>query len=236
MKRAVLDIGNTRIKAAIFNDEAEIEMLQYFSQIEPAILWLKEQSVDTLMSASVAQAILPAIKGIDTYSLTYQSKLPFDNQYSSKATMGVDRIAALAAAAIDFPGKPVLIFDIGTCMTIDFLYPDGTYKGGNISPGIDMRLKAMHQMTKRLPLASREDALHLMGDSTLSAIGSGVMSGMQFEIDGYIQHFAGQYPELVVVLCGGDFSHFDKPHKIKIFAAPGFVLKGLYYLLKLNEN
>ena len=130
MKRAVLDIGNTRIKAAIFNDDAEIELLQYFSQIEPAILWLKEQSVDKLMSASVAQAILPAIQGIDTYSLTYESKLPFDNQYSSKATMGVDRIAALAAAAIDFPGKPVLIFDIGTCMTIDFLYPDGTYKGG----------------------------------------------------------------------------------------------------------
>lgn len=236
MKRAVLDIGNTRIKAAIFNDNAEIELLQYFSQIEPAILWLKEQSVDKLMSASVAQAILPAIQGIDTYSLTYESKLPFDNQYNSKATMGVDRIAALAAAAIDFPGKPVLIFDIGTCMTIDFLHPDGTYKGGNISPGIDMRLKAMHQMTQRLPLASREDALDLMGDSTLSALGAGVVNGIQFEIDGYIQHFAGQYPELVVVLCGGDFSHFDKPYKIKIFAAPGFVLKGLYYLLKLNEN
>ena len=236
MKRAVLDIGNTRIKGAIFNEDGSIALHSFFTEIEAAILWLKQEQVTSLMTASVAQAIMPNIHGITTYSLTHQSNLPFNNLYGSKETMGVDRIAVMAAAAVEFPGKPVLVFDIGTCMTIDLLHPDGTYKGGNISPGIKMRLEAMHQMTKRLPLASKDEATSLLGDTTRSAMAAGVLQGMRFEIEGYINTFKQDYPELVTVLCGGDYSHFEMPHKKEIFAAPGFVLQGLYYLLKLNEN
>lgn len=236
MNRAVLDIGNTRIKAAIFNEAGEIIEQSYLNSLDNAIEWLQNHQVSSLMSASVAQAILPAVKGIDTYSLSYQSTLPFKNLYESKETLGVDRIAVMAAAAIEFQGKPVLVFDIGTCMTIDFLYPDATYKGGNISPGIDMRLKAMHTMTQRLPLSDRDEALSDFGTTTRSAIATGVIKGMQYEIEGYINHYKSQYPELITVLCGGDYSHFEMPHKKEIFAAPGFVLKGLYHLLKLNEN
>ncbi len=236
MTRAVLDIGNTRIKAAIFNEQGDIKEQSYFFALNDAVEWLKNHQVTSLMSASVAQAILPAINGIKTYSLTYQSTLPFKNQYGSPDTLGVDRIAAMAAAAVEFPGKSVLVFDIGTCMTIDLLHQDGTYNGGNISPGIDMRLKAMHTMTKRLPLAERQEAMPDLGNSTRSAIATGVIKGMQHEIEGYINQFKTQYPELITVLCGGDYSHFEMPYKKEIFAAPGFVLKGLYHLLKLNEN
>jgi type III pantothenate kinase len=236
MKRAVLDIGNTRIKGAVFNDDGSIALQPYFTELEAAIHWLQQEQVTSLMTASVAQAIMPHIPGITTYSLTHESHLPFKNLYSSKETLGVDRIAVMAAAAIDYPDQAVLVFDIGTCMTIDLLHPDGTYKGGNISPGIKMRLEAMHQMTKRLPLATKEDSTSLMGDTTRSAIASGVIHGMRFEIEGYINTFKQDYPELITVLCGGDYSHFEMPHKNEIFAAPGFVLQGLYYLLKLNEN
>ena len=236
MIRAVLDIGNTRIKAAIFNEQGDIKEQSYFFAFNDAVEWLQKHQVTSLMSASVAQAILPSINGIKTYSLTYQSHLPFKNLYGSPDTLGVDRIAAMAGAAIEFASKPVLVFDIGTCMTIDLLHPDGTYNGGNISPGIDMRLKAMHTMTKRLPLAEPEEAMPDLGNSTRSAIATGVIKGMQFEIEGYINQYKTQYPELITVLCGGDYSHFEMPHKKEIFAAPGFVLKGLYHLLKLNEN
>lgn len=236
MIRAVLDIGNTRIKAAIFNENGDIREQSYFFALNEAVEWLQNHKVTSLMSASVAQAILPSINGIKTYSLTYQSQLPFKNLYGSPETLGVDRIAAMAAAAVEFAGKPVLVFDIGTCMTIDLLHPDGTYNGGNISPGIDMRLKAMHTMTKRLPLAEPEEAMPDLGNSTRSAIATGAIKGMQYEIEGYINQYKTQYPELITVLCGGDYSHFEMPHKKEIFAAPGFVLKGLYHLLKLNEN
>lgn len=234
--KGVIDIGNTRIKTAVFNHEAVLVEKAYFHTLINAIEWLNERQVTSLMSASVAQAILPQIPGIKTYSLTYQSKLPFDNQYSSKETLGVDRIAAMAAAAIEFPNSAVLVFDIGTCMTVDLLHPDGTYNGGNISPGIEMRLKAMHNFTQRLPLATKEDVAEMLGHNTVSALANGVINGMQFEINGYIEHFKQLYPDLKIVLCGGDYSYFDKQHKYEIFAAPDFVLKGLYYLLILNED
>lgn len=234
--KGVLDIGNTRIKAAVFTNDGNIQDKAYFYTLVNSIEWMKEKGANSVMSASVAQAELPAIPGIATYSLTYKSRLPFTNLYQTPETLGVDRMAAMAAAAIEYPQKPVLVFDIGTCMTVDFLHPDGRYFGGNISPGIEMRLQAMHSMTQRLPLAEKDDVLDLLGSNTLSALASGTINGMRFEVDGYIEHFGNIFPDLHVVMCGGDFSYFDKPFKYKIFASPDFVLKGLFHLLLLNEN
>lgn len=236
MKRAVIDIGNTRIKTATFDNEGNITEHAYFLTFVNAVEWLQERAVTSVMAASVAQAELPPIEGMDTYSLSYKSQLPFTNLYQTPETLGVDRIAVMAAAAIEFPGKPVLVFDIGTCMTIDFLHPDGRYYGGNISPGLDMRWSAMHQFTQRLPLATESDYTGLLGGSTLSALSSGALTGMRYEIEGYMEHFGQTYSELQVVFCGGNLSHFDKPYKYKIFAAPDFVLRGLFHLLILNEN
>jgi type III pantothenate kinase len=236
MNKGVLDIGNTRIKAAVFNQHGHLTEHAYFLTLVNAIEWLKSHQVISILSASVAQAELPPIQNIDTYSLTYKSQLPFQNLYQTPETLGVDRIAAMAEAAFAFPNEAVLVFDIGTCMTIDFLHPDGRYYGGNISPGIEMRWKSMHVMTQRLPQGSKEDYDGLMGSNTAAALASGVLDGMRFEIEGYMNHFGQMYPELKIVLCGGDLAHFDKPYKYKIFAAPDFVLKGLYHLLLLNEK
>lgn len=236
MIRGVLDTGNTRSKAAIYNAEGIMTERAFFEQREDALQWLKSKNIQSLIQASVAQAVNEPMEGVFTHSLTYKSKLPFTNQYSSPQTLGVDRIAALAQAAIQFQGKAVLIFDIGTCMTVDFLSPEGIYKGGNISPGVDMRLKAMHSMTGLLPLVEKNEAEEMMGHSTRTAIANGVMRGMKFEIDGYIDFFAKLYNDLTIVLCGGNVVDFDKTLKYEIFAAQNFVLDGLYQLLLLNEN
>ncbi len=236
MNKGVLDIGNTRIKAAVFNPDGHLSERAYFLTLVNAIEWFRSHQVSAILSASVAQAEMPPIHNIDTYSLTYKSELPFQNLYQSPETLGVDRIAVMAEAAIEFPGQAVLVFDIGTCMTIDFLHPDGRYFGGNISPGIEMRWKAMHTMTQRLPLANKYEYSGFMGSNTLSALASGVIDGMRLEIEGYMQHYSTLFPNLNIVMCGGDAAHFDKPYKYKIFAAPDFVLKGLYHLLLLNEK
>lgn len=236
MNKGVVDIGNTRVKAAIFNSDADIVELRFFDESMHAFDWLHHSGVSSVMAASVDQAVSNSETDFQIHSLTHTSKIPFTNLYKSKETLGVDRIAAMAAASVLYSGNAVLVFDIGTCMTIDLLNPDNTYKGGNISPGIQMRLNALHQMTGRLPLVSREKATTEFGDSTQTAIASGVVSGMQHEIEGYIQEYSNKFPDLVCILCGGDYSNFEFPPKYKIFADQNFVLKGLYYLLLLNEK
>ena len=235
MHRGIIDIGNTRIKAAIYNEKGEILEKQYFTEIDACGVWLKQNKVHQAIASSVSQ-VMAADLDLQIHTLSYQSKLPFQNLYKSKETLGVDRLAAMAAAATQFPGQAVLVFDIGTCMTIDFLDAEACYFGGNISPGIHMRLRAMHEMTGRLPLVDLMDAKGSMGSSTKEAMANGVILGLQYEIEGYIQTYSAQYPHLQIVLCGGDHSHFVIPSKNKIFANENFVLEGLYALLLLNEK
>lgn len=236
MTKGVIDIGNTRVKAAVFNAEGSIIKLQKFDKSTTAFDWIKSEGVKTVMAASVGQHISENIDGLKIISLSMHSKLPFVNLYKTPETLGVDRIAVMSAASIKFKGKAVLVFDIGTCMTIDLLKPDNTYSGGNISPGIEMRLRAMHEMTGRLPLALKSEATETLGNTSRTAIASGVITGMHYEITGYINNYRKQYPGLITVLCGGDHSHFEFPPEFGIFADQNFVLQGLYQLLLLNEK
>ncbi len=236
MLKSVVDIGNTRIKGAIFNAKGETVETAVFNSPEEVMQWLASQQVDKVMVSSVGSRSLPETKGIEVLTLNHRTRTPFTNQYKTPETLGVDRIAAMAAACMLYPDMAVLVFDIGTCMTIDLMHPDKTYRGGNISPGLDMRLKAMQTMTDKLPYSSLNEATDTPGTSTLNALANGALWGMRYEIEGYITHFKTLYPDLIVVLCGGDISHFDKQLKFKIFAAPDFVLQGLYHLLLLNEN
>lgn len=236
MHRGVIDIGNTRTKAAIFNSKGELMKKQIFSDLSFCYQWFKQENIHSVIVSSVAQATTNQVEGFEIHNLSYLSKLPFTNHYESKETLGVDRIAALAAAATQFPNQASLIFDIGTCMTIDFLDPEMNYNGGNISPGIELRLKAMHQMTGRLPLVDYREASGEMGNSTRQAMANGVLIGMQHEIEGYINAYFTKYPNLQIILCGGDYPHFVIPSKYKIFANENFVLEGLHALLLLNEK
>jgi type III pantothenate kinase len=236
MTRGVIDIGNTRIKAATFDTKGEIEKIDTFQIAQNAVDWLKKNHVDSIFVSSVSQQHSALDQTSNIQFLTPESITPFRNLYKSKETLGLDRIAAMSAASVLYPKQAVLVFDIGTCMTIDLLLPDNSYKGGNISPGLEMRLNAMHTMTGRLPLAAKDMYMPLLGDSTHSAIATGAIQGMKYEIEGYLKEFSKKYPNLISIGCGGDFMYFDIPSKYKIFAAPNFVLYGLYHLLLLNEK
>ena len=235
MNKGVIDIGNTQNKFAVLNHKGQLIAQKTFNALEKGLEWLTRHQVDAIMASSVSKDIPNRYNGIRIYKVSSASKLNFKNLYQSK-TLGSDRICAVAAAVHLFPKTPVLIFDIGSCLTIDFVNANAEFSGGNISPGLNMRLKAMHLLTHKLPLVKSNIAILSLANSTQSAIANGALQGMQHEMIGYIETYRSQFKDLKIVICGGDASHFVFPAKYKIFVHEYLVLQGLYALLKLNET
>jgi type III pantothenate kinase len=160
--------------------------------------------------------------------------LPIKILYATPQTLGVDRIAGSCGALQLFPGKNTLVIDAGTCITYDFTDSSKQYYGGSISPGLKMRFQAVHTFTARLPLVSPAENPELIGNSTETSIQSGIVNGTVAEIDGIIDRYRQKYPDLQVILCGGDGPFFENKLKASIFASPDLVLIGLNSVLIHN--
>jgi type III pantothenate kinase len=167
--------------------------------------------------------------------LSQHTKLPFMNEYETPATLGSDRIAAVAGAYYLYPGRNVLIIDAGSAVTIDFL-SGKTYKGGNISPGLSMRFKALHRFTGKLPHGSTTEKYTTPGKSTLEAVTAGVITGLIFEINEYIREFEEKNIDSVVVLTGGDSGYLRDRIRAKVNYQPDLVLDGLNHILEYNAK
>jgi type III pantothenate kinase len=198
---------------------------------------------------AVRSAILSAVKDYpeeadaflkqNTYFLKLDSHtpLPVKILYKTPRKLGKDRIALAVAAYATFPGENVLVIDAGTTITYDVVNNKGEYLGGAISPGIRMRLKALHTFTGKLPLIEEPDTIpDWVGNDTRSAILSGVLNGVLAETEGFIQSYQARFPQLKIVLSGGDEKYFDKRLKNNIFALPNFVITGLKEILDYNEE
>ena len=134
-----------------------------------------------------------------------------------------DRAASIIASRYLFKGKGCMIFDFGTTLSVDFLDADGRYLGGNISPGLRTRFKALNRYTKSLPLVNTPESVAELGTDTVSSIEAGVISGIVFELEGY----ALRHPEKMSVFTGGDAIYFVKKMKNSIFAVSNLVMMGL---------
>jgi type III pantothenate kinase len=236
MNKGVLDIGNTRIKAAVFSEKGNLTTKHYLKSIEDAYAFLLENEISSVMISSTASHNIPIDHRFKIHKLNQNSLLPFKNLYDTPQTLGTDRIAAMAAAFHEFPNQNVLVFDFGTCITIDFLNDKAEYRGGNISPGINLRFRALDEMTGLLPLSKLDNKTETLGNNTLSAIANGVFKGIANEIEGYIQEHKTLHKDLKIVFTGGDSKHFEVTQKNKIFANPDWTLIGLYHLLIINEK
>jgi len=168
--------------------------------------------------------------------LSQTTEVPFINEYATKNTLGVDRMALASAAVLKYPNKNVLVIDAGSCITYDFISDKRIFKGGSISPGIAMRYRALNQFTDKLPSLNRIDAFSLTGNSTEEAIHSGVLNGLIIEINGIIEEYKLQFEKLTVVLTGGDTIFLAKRLKNSIFANPNFLLVGLNNILIQNSK
>ncbi len=235
-----IDIGNTRIKAGVFDGEALVESMVFDLAGDDLVAdFARTHNVQNVIVCSVndedidIEAKLPEVLGV-VIKLTDRTKLPIVNGYETPGTLGKDRLAAAVGGYHLFKDSNVLIIDAGTCITYDLVTAEGGFSGGNIAPGLNMRLEAMHDYTARLPLVSRGDESHFMGKSTEEAVKNGAVQGILLEIEGYIRRLKGEYATLETVLTGGDARYFADLMKTKIFVRSNLVLIGLNEILKVN--
>ena len=149
-------------------------------------------------------------------------------------TIGIDRLCNVAAAKKKFESEHCLVVDIGTCIKFDFISAKHVYLGGSISPGINLRYKALHDYTSKLPLIDIKSNAEMIGDSTNSSIHSGVMNGIMHEIQAMILRYEKDFGQLKILITGGDASHFDFPQKSNIFANKNLTLEGILEIYEIN--
>lgn len=236
-----IDIGNTRSKIAVFEQNSIINNY--------VLEKISTKDINTIIQKNpkITNAILSSVKESDSdlsnylksnfanfIELNEHTELPIDNFYESKQTLGKDRLAAVVGANNIFPNTNVLVIDMGTAITFDFINSNAQYNGGTISPGLEMRFKALNHFTKKLPLVAKKEQYEFIGRNTNEAIISGVQSGILFETDSYINHFKNKHENLKTILTGGDAIFFDKKLKNTIFVNLNLNLIGLNTILEYN--
>lgn len=236
----IVDIGNTFIKLAIYQDEELLHLKRYKKVLVKDIKGLhKKYPFSRSIVSSVRKTTPYFLKYLtehhDLLTLSHKTKVPIKNKYGTPKTLGLDRLAAVVGAANTFPGEQCLVIDIGTCMTYDYIDAKRQYWGGNISPGVELRLLAMHHFTSALPLVKRKWNGKMLGSSTLSAIQNGAVWGVKLEIEQFIKTLTAEKGPLQVILTGGDATYFGELLESEIFVASYLLLKGLNDILQFNH-
>jgi len=237
----VLDIGNSRTKAAIFSNgdlvgsavftELSVKELQKLVEEFPGTEQVILSSV-----ATVPNEVSEYLQNSFATCLVLNSRtpVPIAIGYLTPETLGLDRIAAAVGARVLFPEMDLLVIDAGTAVTYDLIEKKGIFPGGNISPGLRSRFRALNEYTQNLPLVQEADQWPFIGQTTEEAIRAGVLNGLIIEIDGMIDLLKNKYPGIQPVLTGGDAGFFERRLKNHIFAKFEITLIGLNRILEYN--
>ena len=240
--RLALDIGNSSTKAGVFRGGELLGPVLRFSSDDWQGIGREatNRNVDKLIYCSVANVPPPTVIAKWTagnrrrvYALDPTGPLPFTSRYETPHTLGQDRLGAVAGAVGLHERRPLLVVDAGSCMTLDFVDASAVYYGGNISPGLRMRLRAMHDYTARLPLVEPTGQPALLGTTTASALVSGGQYGMLLEVEGLYARLLEEHPGLLLLLTGGDAAWLASQINVPFYHYPDLVLRGLNRLLDL---
>ena len=235
-----IDIGNTKAKYAVFHDKNIVES-HVFNPISDDLtnLLQRHPNINKGIISSVGgkvQDCLQQLENIDILVLSSETKLPFTLTYKEKTKIGADRLALVAAAFAEKPHQNSLIIDIGTCITYDILTDDDRHLGGPISPGMQLRFKAMHEHTALLPLCEpTHDELKIVCDDTIECLQSGVQLGILYEIKEFIRLYSLKFNNLNVFITGGDNIFLQSKLDFCNFASSNFMFNGLRLISEYNE-
>jgi len=239
----IFDLGNTMQKMAIMSSGKVIEIVK-----KPKIT--TKDIAKIIGKHSPTQAILSSVvdeteeitnffkKRIPLLHFSHATPIPIQNAYKTPHTLGTDRLAGAVAAASLFPKQSTLVLQTGSCITSDFISEAGTYKGGNISPGLEMRLYALYHFSAKLPLVEYKNVNSFIGTSTKDSILTGVVRGIEDECNGIVERYINTFNPLKVILTGGDAKKFESKIRNKIrnrlFVIDNLVLIGLDVILNYN--
>jgi len=237
---AAIDAGNTRIKIGIFENESLKDVLIFPS--EPTHNFysniVKLHFENCIISSVIA---LPGhiinyikIKSDNLIILNEHTKVPIVNKYKAPQTIGKDRIALSVGGYGKYPDKDVLIISAGTCITYNFVSAKAVFTGGAISPGLQMRLNAMHNETANLPLIQIDTEPKLIENTTEGSMASGVINGIIFEIEGFVNNLKKTHKNCNVILSGGDSRYLASKLTIPTEVEPDLALLGLNLILRFN--
>jgi type III pantothenate kinase len=220
----VVDIGNTAVKLAVVDSGAVVDKLVDDSASfgKGRAFLARHSGIPRSIISSVRcedDAVVTLVRSLlpNAVMLTHATPLPIRNLYASPETLGNDRLAAAVGGNFLFPNHNVLVVDAGTAITYELVSERGEYLGGNISPGIALRFKALHVFTGRLPLCGITDSYPSPGKSTPEAITAGVLNGVIYEVEVNVEQFSVKYSNLRVVFTGGDADFLAKRVKKPIF-------------------
>jgi len=235
----IVDIGNTSTKLAVFDGHKKLRI----ARINDLTC---EELENEISGLNIERAIISSVRKLppfitDLFSvnipyvhlLSHKSKLPFKIEYETPETLGPDRIAGVAGAFNAYPLSELLIIDAGTAITYDFL-SEGIYRGGNISPGLNIRFRALHEFTGKLPLITITGNFTSPGRNTQDAILAGVITGVTYEINEYIRTFEKRSSDLKVILTGGDSGFLKNKINYQFTYMPDIVIDGLNFILEYN--
>ncbi len=229
-----IDIGNTRIKGAVFEGDILLELFFFDKkelQEKMENIIRKHQKISDLVIASVGnldkQDFLLFENLLNVHFVTHKDTFPFRNKYETPETLGIDRMVLAAGAVLSYPSKNRLVIDAGTCVTYDFIDAQDNYLGGAISPGLRLRYESLHDYTSKLPLLTLESPKSFIGDSTSQSMHSGIVNGLVLEIDGFINEYKVSNSNFIIILTGGDADFLAKRLKNTIFANSNFLLESL---------
>jgi len=242
--RLVIDIGNTRTKIAVFSGRT-LFFVQAFEKIGITDI---EEIINQF--PTIKKVIFSSVSFIDKdkdeikeflkqrfrfIEMSNELSLPINNNYLTPRTLGNDRIAGVIGANALFSDNDCLVIDAGTCITLDLIDKTGNYYGGSISPGINMKYKALNTFTESLPLIDDKFKMEdIVGNNTQSSIISGVINGTVMEIKGFIAYYKKKYPELKILFTGGDAHFLHNYFKENTILEEHLVLSGLNIILDTN--
>jgi len=237
-----IDWGNSRVKAALFQEENLLTAHNF--REEEALTSIMDLVEADKPEAAIISSVAnhpPELKALlqermKVMILNSGTPLPIMNAYHSPETLGADRIALAVAAYQSNPATNNLVISAGTAITYSFVHKNKAFRGGAITPGVQMRFKALNEYTDKLPLIAAEGELLLLGYDTETGIRSGVLNGIAAEMDGLINNFREQFQEVQVFLTGGDAPLFAGKLKNQIFADSQLLLKGLNLILRHNAR
>ena len=207
-----IDQGNSRTKVALFDQTGQLKkalVYKAFSSADVQRLFSLYPIKASIISSvvNIEPAVVNALHRLSERFILFDhlTPLPIQNAYGTPETLGLDRLAAAVGAMSLCPNTNLLIIDAGSAITYDYVSADGVFHGGNIAPGIKMRLAALHKMTQKLPMVDVEEneLIPLFGNNTRDAIAAGVIRGVSFEVKGYMRTLTDKGEDFTTFLTGG---------------------------------